>query len=96
MNVPVLCLAQLNRENEQRTDKRPRMSDLRKTGAAEEDADGVLFLHRPDYYDADFEREAYEPVKVEVIVAKNRHGMTGKAELAFLPETNTFKPARVR
>lgn len=92
---PVLCLAQLNRENEGRPDKRPRLSDLRATGAMEEDADGVIFVHRPDYYRADYEREGAQPERTEIILAKNRHGKTGKIDLSFWPETNTFKPAWV-
>ena len=92
---PVLCLAQLNRENEKRTDKRPTLSDLRATGAMEEDADGVIFVHRPDYYRADYEREQAQPERTEIILAKNRHGRTGKIDLSFWPETNTFKPAWV-
>lgn len=92
---PVLCLAQLNRENEKRTDKRPTLSDLRATGAMEEDADGVIFVHRPDYYRPDYEREGAQPERTEIILAKNRHGRTGKIDLSFWPETNTFKPAWV-
>lgn len=92
---PVLCLAQLNRENEKRTDKRPTLSDLRATGAMEEDADGVIFVHRPDYYRADYERKQAQPERTEIILAKNRHGRTGKIDLSFWPETNTFKPAWV-
>lgn len=95
LNAPVLCLSQLNRENEGRPDKRPRLSDLRATGAIEEDADGVIFLHRPDYYDKEHKRKPMEPVTVEVMLAKNRHGGTGKINLSFWPETNTFKPAWV-
>lgn len=92
---PVLCLAQMNRENEGRPDKRPRLSDLRATGAMEEDADGVIFVHRPDYYCADYKREGAQPERTEIILAKNRHGRTGKIDLSFWPETNTFKPAWV-
>lgn len=92
---PVLCLAQLNRENEKRTDKRPTLADLRATGAMEEDADGVIFVHRPDYYRPDYVRKPPAPERTEVILAKNRHGTTGKTNLSFWPETNTFKPAWV-
>lgn len=92
---PVLCLAQMNRENEKRTDKRPTLSDLRATGAMEEDADGVIFVHRPDYYRPDYKREGAQPERTEIILAKNRHGRTGKIDLSFWPETNTFKPAWV-
>ena len=96
MDAPVLCLAQLNRENEQRNNKRPRLSDLRATGAAEEDADGVILLHREDYYDPKFERKPNEPVLVEATLAKNRHGRTGQVELSFWPETNTFREKFVK
>ena len=96
MDVPVLCLAQLNRDNQQRSDKRPRLSDLRATGAAEEDADGVILLHREDYYDPKFERKPHEPVLVEATLAKNRHGRTGQVELSFWPETNTFREKFVK
>ena len=95
LNQPVLCLAQLNRQNEQRTDKRPTLADLRATGAMEEDADGVIFVHRPDYYQADYKREQGAPERTEVILAKNRHGSTGRLDLSFWPETNTFNPAYV-
>lgn len=96
MDVPVLCLAQLNRDNQQRSDKRPRLSDLRATGAAEEDADGVILLHREDYYDPKFEQKPHEPVLVEATLAKNRHGRTGQVELSFWPETNTFREKFVK
>lgn len=96
MNAPVLCLAQLNRENEQRNNKRPRISDLRATGAAEEDADGIILLHREDYYDPKFQRKPHEPVVVEATLAKNRHGRTGEVDLSFWPETNTFREKFVK
>lgn len=95
LNQPVLCLAQLNRQNEQRSDKRPTLADLRATGAMEEDADGVMFVHRPDYYRTDYVRQPAAPERTEVILAKNRHGSTGKIDLSFWPETNTFNPAYV-
>lgn len=98
MDVPVLCLAQLNRENEQRTSKRPRISDLRATGAAEEDADGVILLHRPDYYeDKRLEIElSGKPMIMEANLAKNRHGETGRVDLSFWPKTNTFRESFVK
>lgn len=95
LNQPVLCLAQMNRQNEQRSDKRPTLADLRATGAMEEDADGVIFVHRPDYYRTDYVRETAQPEQTEVILSKNRHGSTGKINLSFWPETNTFNPAYV-
>ena len=85
----VLCLAQLNRANEQRSDKRPIMSDLRDTGAAEQDADGIFFLHRPGYYDGTDKED--QPSVTEFIVAKNRHGRTGAIQLNFYPKVSIFK-----
>ena len=91
---PVLCMAQLNRRMK-RLDKRPTLSDLRATGAMEEDADGVIFVHRPDYYDPDYKRGQAEPERTESSWRKT--GMAGQAcyHLSFWPETNTFKPAWV-
>ena len=86
LNVPVLCLSQLSRANESRTDKRPMLSDLRESGAIEQDADIVLFLYREGYYNRDTEN----PNLAECIIAKNRHGETGKVELQWLPEYTTF------
>ena len=88
LDAPVLCLAQLNRANEQRADKRPMMSDLRDTGAAEQDADGILFLHRPGYYTGNEEDNASS--YAELTVAKNRHGKTGMIPMSFYPNTSTF------
>ena len=82
LRVPVLVLAQLNRQVEGRQDKRPQLSDLRDTGAIEQDADGVLMLHRPDYYSGR-RPEGMAPSQLDVIVAKNRHGGTGTAEMAI-------------
>lgn len=99
MDCPVLCLAQLNRENEQRTSKRPRISDLRATGAAEEDADGVILLHRPDYYDEKKDPQLAlmgRPMIMEANLAKNRHGETGKVDLSFWPKTNTFRESYIK
>lgn len=96
LNCPVLCLAQLNRENEQRSNKKPRLSDLRETGAAEQDADGVLLLHRPDYYDEDKEAGKGGPSLMEVHVAKNRHGDTGKVDLSYYKATNIFREMYVQ
>ncbi|HEU4405545.1 MAG TPA: DnaB-like helicase C-terminal domain-containing protein [Polyangiaceae bacterium] len=78
LKAPVVALAQLNRAVEGRSTKRPVLSDLRESGAIEQDADRVLFLHRPDYYDPD-ER----PGECEVIIAKNRGGPTGDVTLRF-------------
>ena len=86
LNVPVICLSQLSRANEKRDDKRPMLSDLRESGAIEQDADIVLFLYRDDYYNEDSEKRNI----AECIVAKNRRGETGKVELRWMPEYTTF------
>jgi replicative DNA helicase len=86
LQVPVLCLSQLSRANEKRDDKRPMLSDLRESGAIEQDADIVLFLYRDDYYNEDSEKHNI----AECIVAKNRHGETGKVELRWMPEYTSF------
>ena len=86
LNVPVLCLSQLSRANEARSNKRPMLSDLRESGAIEQDADIVLFLYRDDYYNEDSENHNI----AECIVAKNRHGETGTVNLQWLPEYTAF------
>ncbi len=86
LNVPVICLSQLSRANESRTDKRPILSDLRESGAIEQDADEVLFLYRDDYYNED----SPEKNVAECIVSKNRHGETGTVKLQWLPQYTTF------
>ena len=92
LNVPVVCLSQLSRANESRTDKRPMLSDLRESGAIEQDADEVLFIYRDDYYHPD----TPEKNVAEIIVAKNRHGETGKVELRWMPEYTTFSTLDTR
>ena len=86
LNVPVICLSQLSRANEARQDKRPMLSDLRESGAIEQDADIVMFLYRDDYYHED----SPEKNVAECIVAKNRHGETGTVRLQWLPQFTTF------
>ena len=86
LNVPVICLSQLSRANESRTDKRPMLSDLRESGAIEQDADEVMFIYRDDYYNPDTE----EKNVAEIIVAKNRHGETGTVKVQWLPQFTTF------
>ena len=86
LQVPVLCLSQLSRANEKREDKRPMLSDLRESGAIEQDADIVMFLYRDDYYNEDSEKRNI----AECIVAKNRHGETGTVKLQWLPQFTTF------
>ena len=92
LNVPVLCLSQLSRANEKREDKRPMLSDLRESGAIEQDADVVMFLYREDYYNENTENKNV----AECIVAKNRHGETGKVPLRFMPEYTTFATLEMR
>lgn len=82
LGVPVLCLAQLNRASEQRSDKRPSLADLRDSGAIEQDADAVLLLHREDMYWKERPDEG-QPVTVECILAKHRHGAVGTVTLAL-------------
>jgi replicative DNA helicase len=80
--IPVICLSQLNRATEGRDGHKPRISDLRESGAIEQDADVVMLLHREDYYHHG--EEAYQQTNIaEVIVAKQRHGATGKVHLKF-------------
>ena len=86
LNVPVICLSQLSRANESRSDKRPILSDLRESGSIEQDADEVIFLYRDDYYNENSE----EKNVAEAIVAKNRHGETGTVKLQWLPQYTTF------
>ena len=86
LNVPVICCSQLSRANESRQDKRPMLSDLRESGAIEQDADIVLALYRDDYYNKESER----PNVAECIILKNRRGETGTVELRWTPEYASF------
>ncbi|MCM1065090.1 MAG: replicative DNA helicase [Eubacterium sp.] len=86
LNVPVVALSQLSRAVEQRPDHRPMLSDLRESGAIEQDADVVMFLYRDDYYNHDSDRKGIQ----EVIIAKQRNGPIGTVELAWLPEYTRF------
>lgn len=93
LNVPVLALSQLNRENTQRQDKRPTLADLRDSGAVEQDADGVLLLHREDYYN---EEEPSSYSLAECHLAKNRHGRTGTIQLSVFGDTGRIFPVTWR
>ncbi len=91
LDVPVLCLAQVNRQAEQAKDNRPRLSNLRDSGAIEQDADVVMFVHREEYYRRD--DEAYDQDlkgKAEIIIAKQRNGSTGTVELQWVAEFTRF------
>ena len=86
LQIPVIALSQLSRATESRTDHRPMLSDLRESGAIEQDADIVMFLHREDYYNPETDKKNV----AEVIIAKNRSGQTGSVELAWLGQYTKF------
>ena len=86
LDIPVIALSQLSRGVEKRDDKRPMLSDLRESGAIEQDADIVIFLYRDDYYNEDSEKKNV----AEVILAKHRGGSTGTVDLAWLPSYTKF------
>ena len=91
LDVPILCLAQLNRANAQRPDKHPILADLRDSGSIEQDADGVLLLYRPDMYaSCPIPTDKEVAVRVECNLAKHRHGATGRTTLALKLSTGEF------
>ena len=86
LEVPIVVLSQLNRNSEQRNDRKPQLSDLRESGSIEQDADAVFLVHRPDYYDKED-----RPGEADVILAKHRNGPTATFALAFLGNTSHFQ-----
>ncbi len=86
LHVPVICCAQLSRGPESRTDKRPMLSDLRDSGAIEQDADVVMFLYRDEYYKSEKNAQS----AAEVIIAKNRHGAVRNVDIGWLPQYTKF------
>ena len=90
LEIPVIALSQLNRQLEKRDDKRPRLADLRESGALEQDADLVVFIHREEVFRKDEDALQFEG-RAEVIVAKQRNGPIGSVYLAFLKEISCFE-----
>ena len=92
LNVPVVALSQLSRAVEQRPEHRPMLSDLRESGAIEQDADVVMFLYRDDYYNKESDKKGI----AEVIIAKQRNGPIGTVELVWMPDYTKFANYEVK
>ncbi|OQC05420.1 MAG: Replicative DNA helicase [Candidatus Cloacimonetes bacterium ADurb.Bin089] len=93
MKIPVIALSQLNRAAENREDKKPKLADLRESGAIEQDADLVMFIYRDEYY---FPETTQKTGIAEIIISKNRHGATGNLELGFEKEFTLFRPLETK
>ena len=89
MEVPIVCLAQLNRQTEQAKDNIPRLSHLRESGAIEQDADVVMFVHREEYYHRGDDAKQYEG-KAQIIVSKQRNGPIGELDLGWQKDFTRF------
>jgi replicative DNA helicase len=90
-NIPVIAFSQLNRNVEYRESCRPRMVDLRESGAMENDSTKIILIHRQSYYDKQLDPNAEDSGEAELIVCKNRSGETGTVQCAFIPEWRSFR-----
>jgi len=91
LNVPVVCLAQLNRQVEATRDNKPQLSHLRESGAIEQDADLVMFIHRDEYYQTNEEDRERVKGQAEILIRKQRNGPTGDVKLTWLHDFTRFE-----